>query len=379
MNGERLRQVRKLRRLTQTQVAADAGATSATISQIESGVLQPSGELAERIAAAIAFPPEFLDRGSGPELPIGSLAFRARRAATKRELYEAQAWAEIALECMNGLAEGFELPEIRVPSVEDETPEAAAQIARGAMGVSADRPVPNVTLAMEQASVTVLAVPVPLGHRDAFSTWTIEPRPRPLVVVCTKDIPGDRLRRSLAHELGHIVLHRGPRGAIADLEREADRFASEFLTPADGILHELVRPVSIRSLSEIKPRWGVSVGSLVFRARDLGVISDRRARSLHIQISKMWGRTNPEPIKIPIEKPRALRKLAESVYGDPPDPRRLAFDFALPLQVAAAILGAHASRSEVVAAVPNEVRDDKIVRFSRRRLSRADSGGAEQA
>lgn len=36
-------------------------------------------------------------------------------------------------------------------------------------------------------------------------------------------IPADRVRFSLAHEIGHIVMHQLP---TDDMEREADRFAS---------------------------------------------------------------------------------------------------------------------------------------------------------
>ena len=363
MNGERLRQVRRLRRITQKHLAELADVTPAAISQIESGALQPSHELAERISSRIGFSLAYLDRPSAPDLSLGSLAFRARRSATKREVYEALAWAEIVLEAMSVLAKRFDPPPVTVPQLTGEDPRVAAEVTRAAIGLSPDRPIANVTYAMEQAGALVLAIPVPIERRDAFSTWTSEPMPQPLVVVCTRDAPGDRLRYSLAHELGHIVLHRGLRGALSDIEKEADRFASEFLMPRDAILGELTRPVTIHSLGAIKPRWGVSIASLVYRSRDLGVISDRRARSLFIEINRLWGRSKPEPIEIAVEKPRALRKLVESVYGDPPDVRRLANDFALPVQLAAAVLGSHATRSEVVEVTSSAPATSNILQF----------------
>ena len=363
MNGERLRQVRRLRRLTQTRLAELSGVTPAAISQIESGALQPSEQLGARIASAMGFSLDYLEQPSGPELSLGSLAFRARRSATKRELYEAQAWAEIVLETMLELSKRFDSPQVSVPQLEGEDPKAAAQITRAAIGLPPDRPIQNVTYTLERAGTLVLAIPVPVERRDAFATWTSEPRPRPLVVVCTMDAPGDRLRHSLAHELGHIVLHRGPRGAVTTIENEADQFASEFLMPREAILDDLSLPVTIRSLSTLKPRWGVSVASLIYRSRELGVISERRARSMFIEVSRRWGRSKPEPIRIGVEKPRALRKLAESVYGDPPDIRRFARDFALPMQLAAAIIGSHAARSEVVGVVSDGPSPSNIVRF----------------
>lgn len=365
MNGERLRQVRRLRRLTQKRLGDLSGVTPAAISQIESGAMQPSDQLAKKLSSATGFSVDYLDQPSGPELSLGSLAFRARRSATKRDLYEAQAWAEIVFETMCGLEKHFDLPPVRVPQLEGEDPKAAAEITRAAIGLPPDRPIRNVTYAMEQAGALVLAIPVSVERRDAFSTWTSEPRPRPLVVVCTAGAPGDRLRRSLAHELGHIVLHRGPRGAVATLEKEAEQFASEFLMPREVIPDEIARPVTIDSLSALKPRWGVSVASLVYRSRELGIVSERRARSLFIEISRTWGRSRPEPIEIPVEKPRALRKLVESAYGDPPDIRRFARDCALPVQFAAAVVGSHATRSEVVEVVSSDPAPSNILHFPR--------------
>jgi Zn-dependent peptidase ImmA (M78 family) len=44
-------------------------------------------------------------------------------------------------------------------------------------------------------------------------------------------------RFSLAHELGHVILHDEP-GATAVQERQADEFASEMLLPADTVRRE---------------------------------------------------------------------------------------------------------------------------------------------
>ena len=366
MNGHRLRQIRKLRGLTQTSLAEMSGVTGSLVSQIESGTIQPSDEVSSAIATSLRFPEGFFSRSDGPDLPLGSLTFRARRSATKRALNEAQAWAELVLECVAVLADDFNLPAVRVPRLDHESPESAAEITRASIGISPDRPIPNVTHAMEQAGTLVIAVPVPLDHRDAFSTWMSEYPVRPLVALCTRGVSGDRLRHSLGHELGHLTLHRSPRGTIAEIEKEADRFASEFLMPAHSILDEFTRPVTIESLMALKPRWGVSVASLVYRARELGAISRRRAQSLFIEIGQRWGRSSPEPLAIPVEKPRALRKLIESMYGDPPDVRRFAREFALPLELAATVIGSHASRGEVVAVVPDASMATNLVQFPRR-------------
>lgn len=62
-----------------------------------------------------------------------------------------------------------------------------------------------------------------------------------------------------------------------------------------------------------------------------------------------------------------LRKMAEIIYGMPPSPQKLAADFDLPLELAAAMLNAHASRSEVVAVVPaDDAQGGNVLRFRAR-------------
>ncbi|MBK7012326.1 MAG: ImmA/IrrE family metallo-endopeptidase [Xanthomonadales bacterium] len=45
------------------------------------------------------------------------------------------------------------------------------------------------------------------------------------MIFINKDVPGDRWRFTLAHELAHLVMHDIPK---PDMEDEADEFASEF-------------------------------------------------------------------------------------------------------------------------------------------------------
>jgi len=101
-----------------------------------------------------------------------------------------------------------------------------------------------------------------------------------------------------------------------DLEDEADAFAAELLTPSGVIARAMPSRPTLSSLAMLKTQWGVSIKSLIRRARELEVIDQDRAISLYKQISSRgWNRF--EPGHVPVEKPRAFRKLAEIAYGDP--------------------------------------------------------------
>jgi Zn-dependent peptidase ImmA (M78 family)/DNA-binding XRE family transcriptional regulator len=362
--GERVRQVRKLRRLTQRQFAEQVGVKQNTISQIEAGFVRPSAEVCSAIAESSGFPEDFFLSEPGPEFPLGSLVFRARRLATKSELAEAHAWAELLYECALGLATRLGIQPTALPNLSGEPPHRAAWIARSALGLSPDRPIPNVVHALEQRGVLVLALPVSLPGRDAFSAWA-GTNPRFPVLMLPSGGLGGRQRFTVSHELDHL-LTPDFRGYSRMAEETADRFASEFLLPEAGIRDELPAPMSIAKLAPLARRWGVSLQSLIMRTSQLGVISQRRAQQLYIELSSAgFARKEPASVRIRVEKPRGFRRMAELTYGNPVDGRRLAADFHLPLPLASAVLGAHATRMEMLSTVPSEP-GENIIEFPSR-------------
>ncbi|HLF78739.1 MAG TPA: ImmA/IrrE family metallo-endopeptidase [Dehalococcoidia bacterium] len=248
-----------------------------------------------------------------------------------------------------------------LPNLSGEPPRRAAQIARSTLGLSPDRPIPNVIHALEQRGVFVLALPIHLPGRDAFSAWA-GTNPRFPVIVLSSGALGGRQRFTVSHEFDHI-LTPDYRGYSRIAEEGADSFASEFLMPDSGIRDELSSPLTIAKLAPITRRWGVSLQALVMRASQLGIISQRRAQQLYVELSTAGLARDEHPsTSIRVEKPRAFRRMAEEMYGDPVDSRRLAADFNLPVPLAAAMIGAHATRSELVATVPGGKRDN-VVRF----------------
>jgi hypothetical protein len=78
----------------------------------------------------------------------------------------------------------------------------------------------------------------------------------------------------------------------------------------------LVPPITLTTLADLKARWGVSLQALIRRARTLEIISHSHYRALSAQLGARGWRTQ-EPITVPVERPRALRQLAELLYGRP--------------------------------------------------------------
>lgn len=165
----------------------------------------------------------------------------------------------------------------------------------------------NMTQVIEDAGGIVIASDFGTRHIDAFSR---RPSDCPPIFFINRELPPDRWRWTLAHELGHIIMHPGmiPHD---DMEKEADAFAAEFLTPAFEIKPQLVG-LTFQKLSGLKRLWKVSIQALIMRAYQLAIITDRQRRTMFMQMSQAGYRLR-EPMELdpPAEPPVLLARIVE--------------------------------------------------------------------
>jgi Zn-dependent peptidase ImmA (M78 family)/DNA-binding XRE family transcriptional regulator len=313
--GARVRQAREYCGLTQAELANLVNRDTSLIGHIETGSREPSDDLLNAIADKTNFPVSFFARPPDAELPAGSLIFRAHAALTRKEALEAHRSADVVFSI------GIHLTNKVVatpPSIQSraEHAEEAARKTRMSLGLPLDTPVPRLIRTLEKAGVWVLPLPN-LSGRDAFSGWApFDGHDIPIISISTGR-PGDRLRFSVAHELGHLVMHKLlPMKPVAEIENEAQTFAAEFLMPANEIKHELLAPLTLTKVARLKPKWGVSMQALIVRAKSLDLISQRQYHYLFQQLTaRGWRDAEPSNLDVPIEKPRLIAKMAEVAYG----------------------------------------------------------------
>jgi Zn-dependent peptidase ImmA (M78 family)/transcriptional regulator with XRE-family HTH domain len=364
VNGARIRLVRELKGMTQTDLASHVGVTQSAIAQAESGLSTISEELAAKIAFKTGFPLSFFKQDDISEFPLGSLLFRAHKSLTPAEKAEAHRCGQLIYEMVERMRHDRRVKEIplRLPRL-DSDPIHAARVARSHFGLSPDTPIGNLINTIEKAGVFVFSLPIALANLDAYSLWAGSDARRPVVVIGSGK-SGDRQRLSIAHEIGHLVLHQAMTGSLKDTEVAANIFAGELLLPEPAMRHEMIAPITLTGLARLKTRWKVSIQALIVRARELSVITDQQYKYLFAQLSARGWRIH-EPIEILPEKPRAVRKMAEILYGLPIDWKGLATDAHLSSQFVREVMEAHAERNGIVTMPSSTARSGRLIRFAK--------------
>jgi len=303
------------------------GKTQGAVSHIEKG--EPAApETIAAIAQQTQFAPWFFERGSLPDLPQGSLRFRKRASARVRDDDRIRAHVRQTVEVLNDMRE--RTPKLRLPvrvepvesgvSVDADYIESVALECREWLGVGTLDPIPNLTRAVERAGVAVIGSSQEIEKHEGASYWPDYPNGRPIVCL-SRDKPGDRNRLSLAHELGHLVLHQHRTIESASSEAEAFRFAGALLVPRQVAFEEIERPVTLRELAIVKSKFGISIRAMIRRCLDLGLIGPERRMSLEKQISAR-GWHKEEPVHVPVEHPQLVKEIIQAATGED-NPARL--------------------------------------------------------
>ena len=309
--GERFKQARELKGLTQKQLADVIGVNQSTIAHIESERVSPTTDTINAIADQTDVQPAFFEREPIRDFSLGSWVYRARTNSKASTRGQAHQYVKLYVEQTQEMADQLDLPTLNLPKSVDD-PIQSARMVRITFGVDPTSPIYHLVNLLEQHGVIVYTLPIGLDKIDAFSTWVAIDQERPIIAL-SADRPGDRVRFSVAHELGHIVMHQGRHGRSSELETEADKFAAELLLPEQAMRQALSEHLSLTNAAKLKVRWRVSMQALIRRAHDLGIITERHYRYLFEQIGwKGWRKK--EPVEIPVERARTFKRMAEIVY-----------------------------------------------------------------
>ncbi|WP_341251427.1 XRE family transcriptional regulator [Euzebya pacifica] len=320
--GPRVRLARDLLGATQKALAAEVGVSQPTWARIEAGTVALTPEVIGHLAARTGLADSFFtaDIDIAPLGESGTMYFREHSRLTVRERSRAASLAKLAMYALEvASSRGVRLPPLVLPApdtIDRSDVERAAALTREALGLHQHEPVGHLTRKLEKAGVRVLSIPVTYDASkvergiDAFSDWI----DGEAIAATSQHGPGDRLRMSLAHEVGHLVLH--PRGGNEDtLEHEARHFAAALLMPLEAFTMMVPpRPMTVTDLGVLKRHWRVSMAAVVMRAATVGAIdSAEKTRLFRVLGARGWRRS--EPIEIPRERTALLASALRRAFG----------------------------------------------------------------
>lgn len=325
---ERLIEARDARGLTQVALAELVNRKSSSISRWESGIHPPEPEVLDALGKALNMPVAFFMRpvrshGSAP------LFFRSMASTTQTIRKRTEVRLRWAQDISLKLQESVDLPEVNVPylnvgdyrEIRDEDIEQAANQCRKHWDLGFG-PISDLLLALENAGIIVVKEDVGTAKMDGLSNWSAADD-RPYMLIAKDKDTCVRSRMDAAHELGHLVLHRGLKpktlnnGAdFKEIERQAFYFAGAFLMPEESFPSEIWSP-SLNAFVSLKERWKTSVGAMIMRCKVLEILGEDHAGKLWKYYSaKGWRKSEPLDDTLKPEKPRLLSRSVQLLIDE---------------------------------------------------------------
>ena len=308
--GTRIEKARKLRGFSLRKLADSTGLSHTQISYIEKGQRSLNGPTLLSIAKALDLPVDYFMR----EETFSSREVSYRKIKALSEKKQSMIWQMIELQVENYL-EIEDILAIRhdftseylsdIESIESEDIDDIACCVRDhfALGRS---PIASASALLEEMGIIVVGIK---GVRGFDGVSLLVDDYIPVIAYNTEIGQAERVRMTLLHELGHLLLNDKLRAkSEKEIENICTSFASHLLLP-DQILKSYfwgrVKSLSMTDLIELQSTYGISIDAIIYRLKALLFISESKYKSY-------WMKKNASPeLKCEIEKSRYEEPLSQ--------------------------------------------------------------------
>lgn len=315
---QRLVEARQARQMSRAELGREIGMTGTAVGYYETGSRRPDMNalmsIAEKLDQSVAF---FLRSSPSIEGRQGARFFRSVGPKTNKLNQAFEVKSKWLWELVSFLTRFVRLPALNLFQADCDDAytrqeiEEIAQATRRFWGLG-DGPIANMVALLETHGIVVTRFETRTKCVDAFSSWIDD---RPYIFLASDKSSGCRSRFDAAHELGHVILHRGvAQEDVEDkrtrdrIEHEANLFAGAFLLPESTFLAEFYS-TRVDHLKGLKRRWRVSIAALAHRAKEIGAIDEYQYIQFRKQLSHhKWLTREPLDDEIAIEEPKLLIK-----------------------------------------------------------------------
>jgi len=315
--GESIKLRRQILQMSLRDVAEKIGVSHTTVDRYEKDKQVPDSQSLIKLSKVLQVPIASLLRPENQQIRLNHIAFRTKKMKKRDEKQinaETKEWLEryLQIENLAGRQRVFTMPADfprTISSYEDA--ETAANDLRAAWDLGTG-PIENLIYLLEYKGIRIGIIPG-ITKFDALFTDYGGHR----IIVVRDNLPKERQRFSIAHELGHCLLVAGE--GLKE-EKVMHRFAGAFLVPREKVLFELDETrhkFSVKELLILKKKYGMSMGAWVFRASDLGIISPEDHLRIRKFFSKQgWNREEPGDNLEKEERPALMEAMVLRAHAE---------------------------------------------------------------
>jgi Zn-dependent peptidase ImmA (M78 family)/transcriptional regulator with XRE-family HTH domain len=272
--------------------------TRQSLHKFEKGELIPDSEMLSYLCEALNVKADYFTRDT--KIEFGELEFRKLKKLPVKEQQKIIEKSKdilsryIELEEIIGIPTNFDNP-LKGWSVIhsfDDVEKAALEV-RSIWQLGND-PISNGIELLEDNHIKVITIESDNSF-DGMQTWVNNTIP--VIVLNRSNLKSDdRLRFTLFHELGHTLMNLE---GLQDNTKEkyCHQFAASMLFPeaaAKKELGEKRNKLYIQELGEIKKQYGISIQAIMYRAKDLGIVTESYLRQfMYIMGHNQWKVNEP--------------------------------------------------------------------------------------
>lgn len=331
-NGTRLRDVRELFNLSRKDLEKRLNLPKKTILKYENGIEEPCFKVQVQLNSLFDLRMPFFSKNDPvPKVTnYNEMSFNEKYAnelkSKERELQFVNMSDSFLHEILKYLNLGKTtiinlLKEVQIMKDNNLDMDEIAKYVRKSLNL--DKKNNDLMSAIEKSGVFVLerGLNKKIG---TYSTWT--DTNHPYIILRTNKYGSDRLFE-LAHEFGHILLHRGYDFSSSDvyygrsLEREANHFANSLLLEKDFFIQNFERTIDDKTnpkqYLQLKKYYGVAIVPLEKRARKLGLLSFEQSKQFYQNRIKLgYDKEEPYAFDVPIYIPGKVYTILNALSAD---------------------------------------------------------------
>lgn len=307
--GNKLKFARLYRGLSMEELGERIGKSKQIISQYESedDPQSPSFDIVSNMSETLKFPISFFYTDDKEDVEEINTYFRALLSSNKKDKITQSKRATIVITIYKFLEKYIEFPKLNIPKInqkdlEDRNYYNIVKDIRKFWNLG-DKPINNIINVLEANGFILSSFNTNTYDIDAFTHYVKRNGEKIFCIVLGNEKKSFARRQfSTAHELAHVLLHGTAidvntlsREEFREIEKEADKFAAEFLLPTDSFKKDLIYPTNLKFYEELKKKWKVSIIAMIMRAADLQVITKNQLQYL-IKQAYSKGYRNAEPL-----------------------------------------------------------------------------------